>query len=61
MENPCKKNCPNRNPYCHGKCEDYQAWKKQEDIKHEKLRQAKYEADSEYWSYTKKTKRRRRR
>ena len=59
METPCKKNCPNRNPYCHGHCEDYLEWKKKEDARHEKIRQAKYE-ESGSWTYTRRRSRRRR-
>jgi hypothetical protein len=29
MKNPCEKNCPNRSPTCHGKCEKYQLFFKE--------------------------------
>lgn len=32
---PCKKDCPGRDPYCHGKCLDYISWKKE----HEKIKE----------------------
>ena len=59
METPCKKNCPNRNPYCHGSCEDYLNWKKWFDIKNEKIRKEKFKESGGYWFDTK-TRRRRR-
>ena len=27
MKNPCGRDCPEREPGCHGSCEKYQAWK----------------------------------
>jgi len=32
MKNPCH-NCPKRYPGCHGKCDDYKAWKADWDKK----------------------------
>ncbi len=28
VENPCFRDCPDRTPTCHGKCEKYQAYAK---------------------------------
>jgi len=37
MKNPCK-DCPNRYPGCHSKCERYKAWKQEWDKLKEKER-----------------------
>jgi len=37
MKNPCK-DCPNRYPGCHSKCEQYKAWKQEWDKLKEKER-----------------------
>lgn len=37
MKNPCK-DCPDRYPGCHAKCEKYKAWKKEWDEIKEKER-----------------------
>ncbi len=37
MKNPCK-DCPDRYPGCHAKCERYKSWKKEWDELKEKER-----------------------
>lgn len=27
LENPCRRDCPQRSQYCHGDCKDYAAYK----------------------------------
>lgn len=35
MENPCRKDCPDRSPVCHGKCDKYLAFSKERQAENE--------------------------
>lgn len=50
IDNPCKRDCAERSPYCHAECKKYLDWVKSREPEL-KAKEAKRISDSNYCEY----------